>query len=272
MIQGTFSLVVLGSCILVLNACQILSLVVRLFSSRAFYWLNRTFAGWFWGLCVFFMERIWRVEILQSGDPIPPGEKVILFCNHQQMPDVLALMPLAKKKQRLPDLKWFVKDPIKWVPGVGWGMLFLDCIFLKRDWTRDAQRVQKTFANLVGHGLPFWLISFSEGTRITPEKLQKSQDYSKRNQLPVFQNVLFPRTKGFTASVTALRENIDAIYDVTLRYEPKIPTLWQFIKGEVPRVHLLVRRFPVATLPRSEAGLSDWLIERFAEKDRVLGA
>lgn len=129
MIQGTFSLVVLGSCILVLNACQILSLVVRLFSSRAFYWLNRTFAGWFWGLCVFFMERIWRVEILQSGDPIPPGEKVILFCNHQQMPDVLALMPLAKKKQRLPDLKWFVKDPIKWVPGVGWGMLFFRLYF-----------------------------------------------------------------------------------------------------------------------------------------------
>jgi 1-acyl-sn-glycerol-3-phosphate acyltransferase len=184
------------------------------------------------------------------------------------MPDILSLTPLADQNCRLADLKWFAKDPIKYVPGVGWGLLFLDCIFLKRDWTKDAGRIHKTFARILRHNSPFWLVSFSEGTRITPSKLQRSQDFSRRTGCPVLEHVLFPRTRGFVACVSQLRNRTDAIYDVTLGYEPGVPTLWQFFKRRNQRVHLHVRRFPMTALPTSQKELAQWLIDRFIEKDQ----
>lgn len=51
----------------------------------------------------------------------------------------------AAAECELGDMKWMVKDIIKYVPGVGWGMLFLDCIFVKRDWTTDKESIRKTF-------------------------------------------------------------------------------------------------------------------------------
>ena len=61
------------------------------------------------------------------------------------MADITFLMDFAYRKGRLGDMKWMVKDIIKYVPGVGWGMLFLDCIFVKRDWTTDKESIRKTF-------------------------------------------------------------------------------------------------------------------------------
>lgn len=208
--------------------------------------------------------------MVYSGDAVPSGENVILFCNHQQMPDILALMPLADRCGRLGDMKWFAKQPIKYVPGVGWGMQFIDCIFLKRDWTADAARIRRTFNSLLKHGLPFWLISFSEGTRITESKLKRSQEFSRRTGSPVLNHLLVPRTRGFVASVMALRERTHAVYDVTIGYEPGIPTLWQLFQTRLRRVHLHVRRFPISELPTAEKGLANWLTDRFVEKDKLM--
>lgn len=263
-------LLVLGGALVLLNALQILSLIIWPFSRKVFRRANLVAAHLFWKLCVFFIENVLSIEMVFSGDKIPRGENVILFCNHQQMLDILALMPLADRNGQLANLKWFAKDPIKYVPGVGWGMLFLDCIFLKRDWTQDASRIRKTFAKLLKHGLPFWLISFSEGTRLTDEKLKRSQDFSLRNGFPVFNHVLVPRTRGFVASLTALRLRADAVYDVTIGYDQGVLSLWQVFKGEVRRIHLDVRRFPVSILPQGEREITDWLMQRFTEKDSLM--
>jgi len=263
-------LLVLGGALALLNVLQILSLIIWPFSPKAFRQVNLMAAHLFWKLCVFFIENVLRIEMVFSGDEIPTGENVILFCNHQQMLDILALMPLADRKRQLPNLKWFAKNPIKYVPGVGWGMLFLDCIFLKRDWTQDASRIRQTFAKLLKHGLPFWLISFSEGTRLTDPKLKRSQDFSLRNGFPVLNHVLVPRTRGFVASFTALRPRADAVYDATIGYEQDVQSLWRVFKGEVRRIHLDVRRFPVSILPQGEKEIADWLMQRFIEKDALM--
>ena len=44
---------------------------------------------------------------------------------------------------------------------------------------------------------PMWLCLFAEGTRLTPQKLEASQEYSRKNGLPVLQHHLQPRTRGF---------------------------------------------------------------------------
>jgi 1-acyl-sn-glycerol-3-phosphate acyltransferase len=205
-----------------------------------------------------------------TGDAVPDLENSIVISNHQQMPDIIAIMALAWRKKRLGDLKWFVKDILKYVPGVGWGMLFLDCLFVKRSWESDENRLHSIFSKFLREKIPIWLVSFSEGTRFTPAKLVRSQEYARKMGWPEPRHVLVPRTKGIVASVRGLRGHIQAVYDITIGYPAGIPTLWQFAQGYVRCVHLRVRRFPVEELPRDPEAMSTWLRARFEEKDGLM--
>ena len=64
-----------------------------------------------------------------------------------------------------------------------------------------------------------------------------------------------------------MRGHVDAVYDLTIGYVGGVPTLWQWTKGYVRKVHLDVRRYTIDALPENEEALSDWLIKRFEEKD-----
>ena len=186
------------------------------------------------------------------------------------MADITVTFSFARAKGRVGDLKWFVKDVLKYVPGVGWGMLFLDCPFIKRDWTADKDYIHNVFRNILDYDVPIWLMTFAEGTRVRPEKISRSREYAEKQGRTPLEHVLIPRTKGFVASVQALRGHVDAVYDLTIGYVGGVPTLWQWTKGYVRKVHLDVRRYAINELPENEEALSDWLIKRFEEKDRLL--
>ena len=118
--------------------------------------------------------------------------------------------------------------------------------------------------------VPLWLITFAEGTRIRPHKLEAARAFAQERGIHPPEHVLIPRTKGFTATVAGLRGHVDAIYDLTMGYVEGVPTLWQYIKGFVPVAHMHVRRFPIADIPVDEEQLSDWLLNRFQEKDALM--
>ena len=252
------------------NGAQTASLAVRPFSRRAFWRFNRWCADTWWGWCVIASEKFNRVKIIVTGEDLPTDENAIVVSNHQQMPDITTLMALARSKGRLGDLKFFVKKALKWVPGVGWGMQFLNCPFLERDWTADRARIARTFETLVHERIPIWLVSFVEGTRVTEDKVRASAEWAMARGLEATRHVLIPRTKGFVASVEGLGDHLNAVYDVTIGYVGGVPTLWQYITGRVQQIHVHVRRFPAEELPRFEAELKQWLLDRFYEKDALL--
>ena len=260
----------LMSSLLAFNLAQTASTALIPVAPGAFRKFNRWAANVWWGWCVSTGRLMNNNQLVITGDDVPMRENAIVILNHQNMPDITWLMDYAHQKDRLGDMKWLVKDIIKYVPGVGWGMLFIDCIFIKRDWTKDRDHIRQTFAKLRDNDVPVWFISFSEGTRITPEKLAQSQAYAREHGLHVPRHTLVPRTKGFTATVEGLRDHVDAVYDCTLGYVEGVPTLWQFIQGYAPKAHLHVRRFPIDCLPTDEPALADWLLERFREKDELL--
>ncbi len=256
--------------LLVLNVAQTLSLVLLPLSRNTFRKTNRFFADTWWGWCVKLARRLHGVQVLITGDDVPQGENAIVVANHQQMADIPVLFELAWRKQRLGDLKWYVKDVLKYAPGIGWGMLFLDCLFIKRNWTEDKGYIDRVFSRILEDKVPVWVVSFAEGTRSTPSKLEGSRKYARQKGLPELEHVLLPRTKGFVATFLALRDHVDAVYDVTIGYEDGFPTLTQWCKGYVPKTYLHVRRFPSADLPESDKELTAWLVERFREKDDLL--
>lgn len=265
----TLTVAGLGSLIGV-NLLQTFSLVLVPFSRRAFRRFNRWCANVWWGACVVCAERLNRTRLVISGDPVPERENALVIANHQQMPDITAIMAYARSKRRLGDLKFFVKHAIKWFPGIGWGMQFIDCPFVRRDWTADRQRIARTFHTLVHERVPLWMVSFVEGTRVTPDKVAASREWARERGLDLYEHVLVPRTKGFVAAVEGLGEHVTAVYDITIGYVDGVPNLWQYIGGAVHQIHLHVRRFEVDELPRLESELQRWLLDRFAEKDALL--
>ncbi|MFH1808333.1 MAG: lysophospholipid acyltransferase family protein [Pseudomonadota bacterium] len=271
-LRGGMVVAVLFSTLLAFNGLQVVSLLVRLFSLRAFRAINRWGANTWWGWCTYMAAWGYGTGIALSGDELPPLEHVLLLSNHQQMADITFLMFLGRRQQRLGDMKWFVKDIVKWVPGVGWGMLFLDCLFVKRQWAEDRNSIARTFASILKGRVPLWLILFPEGTRITASKVQRSHDKALRKGTARYDHVLPPHTRGFTASVQGLREHLHAVYDVSIAYEQGVPSLWQYIQGFGRLAHIHVRRYTMDQLPQEDAELDRWLQDRWAEKDRLLGS
>ncbi len=262
--------IVLFVTLLLFNALQVLSLLVLPLSRPLFRRINRELADTWWGWCVQAAEHLRGTRLVISGDRVPPAENGIVVSNHQQMPDIVAVMIFSHMKRRLGDLKFFVKKELQWVPGMGWGMTFLGCVFVSRQWTEDRQRIQRAFAAIVRERLPVWLVTYPEGTRLTRPKLERAKKFAKERGLTPPRHVLVPRTKGFAAAVEALRGHVAAVYDLTIGYEEGVPTLWQLALGRLRRIHLHVRRFPIETLPATRDELSAWLLERFREKDELL--
>ncbi len=256
--------------IFVLNPIQALSALIYPFHKPTCRRLNRWCARSCWGSWVLLAERYNGSSLRFTGDEIPPRENALLVSNHQTMADVMVLICFAWRCRRIADCKWFVKDIVKYFPGPGWGMKFLDCVFLKRDWTRDRAGVMQLFEKYKREQIPLFLISFLEGTRRTPSKLQDAQTYAGMHGKRIPQHTLVPRTKGFVATMLGLRDHLDAVYDITIRYPDPIPTLANALGATIDDVEIHVRRVPIAELPEEEDALAQWAFDAFEAKDEML--
>ena len=258
--------------LLVLNLAQFPSLILLPFWPKGFRAYNRFMAFCVWGYWAWGMKHIVGMELVMSGDEVPRSEDAIVFANHQSMSDILVLICLALEKGRVGDLKWMVKDIIKYVPGIGWGMIFLDCLFLKRNWSDDEANIRAAFARFIKARIPLWMVSFPEGTRLTPSKLEASQAYAEHSALPLTEHVLLPRPRGFVATVHGLRDLVQAVYSVTIRYEGKAPKLTHMIRGDVNRVFVDLKRVPITAMPNNDKQLGAWLLSDFYRKDHLMAA
>ncbi|HEY8279613.1 MAG TPA: lysophospholipid acyltransferase family protein [Bdellovibrionota bacterium] len=267
-------LLFLAVSVLLYNAVQMTSLLLLPISPGAFRFVNRSCAGLWFSSLALVLEKGLGVKFIQTGDSLPKRENAFVVANHQSGADIPALVVLAFRCRRARDLKWFVKDVIKWIPGIGWGMLFLDCLFVKRNWSADKEKILATFDRLRTHQVPFWILSFAEGTRLTPAKLKRSQEFERKARLPVLNQVMSPRTKGFEATLEGLGGMVDAVYDITLGYENfpvgEVPGAMALFFGGIRRVHLHVKRYPMGTLPLNREGRGQWISERFTEKNARL--
>ncbi len=259
--------------IFILNPIQMASAFVRPFSKSTCRAMNRWCATSLWSMWVSMAEKSAKIKVRFTGDTVPRGENAILVCNHQSMADVMLLLCFAWRCGRLGDMKFYVKDIIKYFPGVGWGMYFLDMIYVKRNWAKDKGGIKKLFAKYIDEKIPLFLVSFLEGTRVTPPKLEKAQAFAKERGKYVPQYSLVPRTKGFVATVAGLGEYVDAVYDITIGYPGGIKSLMDCYLHKVDRVEVHVRRYDATEFTnKSEAELNQWVFDRFQEKDERLAA
>ncbi|CAG8440339.1 2080_t:CDS:2 [Acaulospora morrowiae] len=146
---------------------------------------------------------------------------------------------------------------------------------------QDEEHLRRMFKVIKAYAAPIWVVNFVEGTRLNPRKLRDGQRFSRDKGLPVLQNLLVPRTKGFVACVRQLRDtHVQYIYDFTIAYRhisrgfqfppnllqvhacsPLTPS-WAF--------HVHVKRYAIKDLPRDDEELGEWVRQIFVEKDLLL--
>lgn len=90
--------------------------------------------------------------------------------------------------------------------------------------------------------------------------------------MPILKHHLVPRTKGFTASLKALKAKCPSMLDIQLVFKPTAPhepTVANLLHGRPVVGYMHVRRIDMKSLPDDEAGAAEWMQELFREKDRL---
>ncbi|KAJ3051924.1 hypothetical protein HK097_007073 [Rhizophlyctis rosea] len=254
-----------------INLLQYPSLIFIPFSRHLYRLYNKFTAQIFASLLVVLAYLFAPAELVLSGDHkgLEKDAFLVVVGNHQTLADWWWLWILAWRRGASGDVKIILKESLKWVPVIGWGMSFLEFIFLARKWAIDKARLHKILHRAQRDALPLWLLLFPEGTVITHETLQTSLSYGRKQSWPDKpRNVLIPKHTGLFFVLRSMQPHVQKLYDITIGFEgvdssegePKyaydvhtLPSV--FFAGKAPkRIHMHVREFVVSELPGFAAG------------------
>jgi 1-acyl-sn-glycerol-3-phosphate acyltransferase len=183
----------------------------------------------------------WDVEGIVG---LEPQGWYLVNSNHQSWVDIFVLQHLFNR--RIPLLKFFIKDQLKWVPIMGLAWWALDFPFMRR----HSEEYLKKHPEMRGKDqaatrkacekfalIPTSVMNFLEGTRFTPVKHSKQQS--------PYRHLLKPKAGGIALALNAMGDKFRAILDVTIVYPDGAPDFRDFLCGRLHRVIVRVQSLPV---------------------------
>eukprot|EP00055_Hartaetosiga_balthica_P013459 m.69050 g.69050 ORF g.69050 m.69050 type:complete len:459 (+) comp8263_c0_seq2:44-1420(+) len=227
---------------------------------------------------VLLMLRDWgRTKFTLYGD-LPQEESQLIIGNHQSFVDWLALVALLRPCGLDGRINFVLKNSLKFIPFYGWFWWLGGFIYIRKSWRDDKQSLVNRFMELKDYTHKYVIAIYPEGTRYTMNKLKQSQQFAISRDLPIFQHVLTPKTKGFVTCVMSLDDSLSAVYDVTLAYttrsgftkRPPPPYMQDIVTNRYDNIHIHCKRFERSELPNDEVELAAWLRQRFVEKEEML--
>ena len=109
------------------------------------------------------------------------------------------------------------------LPIFGWGMDFGMFIFVHRKWSEDQKAITDMLNFYSESAFPVQLLIFPEGTDLSPSNKMKDREFAMKQNLPINEYVMHPRTTGFVHCLKTLRQNSEVdICDITVGYVGKI--------------------------------------------------
>ena len=226
-----------------------------------------------------YIDKINKIQLHITGSAdLKPDDWYLVIANHQSWLDIVILQRLFNRK--IPVLKFFIKDQLKWVPFLGFSWWAMGCPFMKRyskdylakhphkkgDDLKATQKALTLFKETPGS-----LMSFIEGTRYTPQK--------KLDQQSPYQHLLKPKSGGIGFVIEVMGEHIKQLIDVTIVYPHPEHSLWDFLCRRVRSVNVHLRHIPIPPEFLNQSLMNDenileqfrhWLNEQWAEKDRLI--
>ncbi|XP_013869890.1 1-acyl-sn-glycerol-3-phosphate acyltransferase epsilon isoform X2 [Austrofundulus limnaeus] len=233
-------------------------------------------------MVLFFFENYTGVEIIIYGDIPKKKENVIYMSNHQCTADWIIADMLAIRQSAIGHVRYVLKDGLKWLPLYGWYFSQHGGIFVRRSAKFNEKAMRKKLLSQTRCGAPMYLVIFPEGTRYNPELknvIANSQAFAAKEGLAVLKHTLTPRVKAFHIAMEIMKDDLDAVYDVTVAYEGTLdssgqrkpaPSMAEFLCKECPRIHIHFSRVKVRDIPSESKSFRRWMHDRFETKDRLL--
>lgn len=214
---------------------------------------------------------------LPNVDGLSLDKTYLLTSNHQSWVDIVILQKIFLNK--IPFLRFFLKQQLIWVPIMGMAWWALDFPFMKRHSKTYLQKhpekanqdleATKKFCEKF-KSTPITVMSFIEGTRFTKKKQSKQESQ--------YNHLLKPRAGGMAYVFQAMGESIDKIIDVTIYYPNGIPSMVDLMCNRIPKivVKLTVLEVPEAAFgqyfsnPNHTEKFQSWVNSLWNEKDKTL--
>lgn len=227
----------------------------------------------------------WNMKVTQDikwDIRLPQGlssHKNYLVCsNHQSWVDIIVLQKVLNR--RIPFLRFFLKEELKWVPLLGLAWWGLDYPFMKRhskeflekypekrgEDLRTTEKAMKKFKDM-----NFSILNFLEGTRYTKLKHER--------QRSPYRHLLVPKTGGFAFALSAMKEQLHSILDVTIVYPQGAVSMGQAMNGMLKEVVVHVREISLPANLLNGNYLEDaqfrdlvqsWVRNLWTEKDDLI--
>ena len=199
----------------------------------------------------------------------------LVISNHQSWTDIILLQSYLYG--HLPPLKFFTKQQLIWVPGIGLAMYVLGFPYVKRvtkaqiranPKLRNADRdnIKQACEGFKNH--PTSILNFLEGTRRTPSK--------QNAQSSEFQHLLKPKIGGIEYVIKDMGDYLHKMIDVTIVYPDGTPSFWEFLTGQCKSVEFIVNHhdIPPEVLVDDDierrSALASWIKGIWLSKDRLI--
>lgn len=160
--------------------------------------------------------KIWGSEFKTRFDvDLEDKQKILLISNHPSYFDAFSILWWADKHNRMDDLLFVAKDSVKYLPFIG-NLFARNSLLLKRNIEEDKENIIEYCQNLNKSDKPYIFLIFPEGTTYADSTIKKSKQYTDKNGLVEFVNVLCPRTTGIELIMQNLK--FDVFLDMTIIY------------------------------------------------------
>jgi len=164
----------------------------------------------------------------------------LVISNHQSWMDIVVLYMLFLGK--IPFMKFFLKEQLKYIPMMGLAWWALDFPFMKRysksyikkypeKAGKDVEATKKACEKF--KTMPIAIVNFMEGTRFSDEKKIKVESS--------YDNLLPPRAGGAAYVIGILGGRMKNVLDVTICYAGDKSSLWDVFCGRVKSIHVDVK-------------------------------
>jgi 1-acyl-sn-glycerol-3-phosphate acyltransferase len=204
---------------------------------------------------------IWDVQGLEN---LTPKNSYLVISNHRSWTDIFVLQHIFKN--RIPFLKFFLKQELIWVPFLGIAWWALDFPFLKR-YSRhflqkhpelrgkDMETTRKHCEKFKNS--PVSIMNFLEGTRFNLKKHQK--------QNSPYRHLLLPRAGGVALVLATMGDRLAYVLDTTIIYPENRSAMkfWDLLSGHIPRITVRVDKLDV---PENVAGKDYTEDQEFRER------
>ncbi|MBA3536241.1 MAG: acyltransferase [Tatlockia sp.] len=229
----------------------------------------------------FYISKTQRTKWEVSGiDNLTRKNWYLIVANHQSWLDIVVLQRLLNRK--IPTMKFFIKDQLKWVPFLGFAWWTMGCPFMKRyskeylaknpqKHGKDLESTQK--AVRLFKNSPVSIMNFIEGTRYNHDKSQQ--------QNSPYRHLLKPKAGGISFVISAMGKQFNSLLDVTIIYSDKQHSLWDFLCKRVRTIKVHVRELPIPAQfinsslidnDKTQSEFRTWLNNYWLEKDNFISS